>query len=397
MKNSKTIAIIGAGASGLFCAIECAKNGVSVDLYEQNAKAAKKILVSGNGRCNISNNSLDINDFFSQNPQFVEYALKQFGFVELEKYLNSLGLLLNVLDDGRAYPLSNEAKSVANTFVQTAKNFGVNLITETKISSLKELQKKYDAVVVATGSEAASHLGGCADGYNFARELGHNIIPSYPSLVQLELSSPIAKKMQGAKVDGEVSLYINGVKEDTISGDILFTNYGVSGFAILDISQMASEALLNYQAVDISLKLLPKFNAQQLSNHIVKSAQSNPDFTIFDILLGVLPTKIVNGILEMLSLEPNLSTIDTKLSKKLANQILNWKFEVSDTHGFRHAEVSGGGVDTAEIDAKTFQSKKEPKVYFIGEVLDVVGRRGGYNFAFAFASGYLAAQNIIKN
>jgi predicted Rossmann fold flavoprotein len=391
------IAIIGAGASGLLCAIECAKKGLEVDLYEQNAKPAKKILVSGNGRCNISNTTLKPSDFFSQNPSFVEYAIKVFDFEQFEKYVNSLGLLLSTLEDGRAYPLSNEAKSVANTFIQTAKTLGVTIITDTKVSSLTQLKKNYDAVVVATGSEAASHLGGCSDGYRFAQELGHTIIPTYPSLVQLHLDTPIVKKMHGSKVDGEVSLWINGVKEQTLSGDILFTNYGVSGFASLDISQMASEALLNYQAVDISINLLPSFNAQKLSNHLVKLSTANTQLTLFDLLLGILPTKIVSGILESLALDPQTNTIDTKLSKKIANQILNWKFAVSDTHGFRHAEVSGGGVDTAEIDPKTFTSKKDKNVYFIGEVLDVVGRRGGFNFAWAWASGYLCAQDLIKN
>ncbi|WP_428738442.1 NAD(P)/FAD-dependent oxidoreductase [Sulfurimonas sp.] len=395
MSDRKKIAIIGAGASGLFCAIKCAKHGLIVDLYEQNSKPAKKILVSGNGRCNISNTSLNVSDFSSANPTFVEYAIKNFDFYAFEKYVNSLGLLLNVLEDGRAYPLSNEAKSVANTFIQHAQNLGVNIITDTKINSIIELEKKYDAIVIATGSEAASHLGGCDDGYKFARELGHDLIPTYPSLVQLELNSLIAKKMQGAKVDGEVTLYINGVKENTIAGDILFTNYGVSGFAILDISQMASEALLNYQNVDIGINLLPTLNAQKLSAYILKTSQNHPVFTLFDILLGLLPTKIVNGILESLQLDPKIQLIDTKLTKKIANQILNWKFEVNDTHGFRHAEVSGGGVDTTQIDPKTFQSKKNGKFYFIGEVLDVVGRRGGYNFAFAFSSAYCAAKNIV--
>jgi predicted Rossmann fold flavoprotein len=397
MSNRKKIAIIGAGASGLFCAIECAKNGVSVDLYEQNSKLAKKILVSGNGRCNISNSSLNVSDFFSQNPSFVEYAIKNFDFNTFEKYVNSLGLLLNVLQDGRAYPLSNEAKSVANIFVHSAKNLGVNIIADTKIDSLEELEKKYDAVVIATGSEAAAHLGGSADGYKFARAIGHNIIPTYPSLVQLELTSSHAKKMQGTKVEGEVTLYINGVKENTIAGDILFTNYGVSGFAILDISQAASEALLNYQSVDIGINLLPSFSAQKLSAYLLKTSQMNPTLTLFTILSGILPMKIINAVLESVQLERTTQALDTKQAKKIANQILNWKFEVSSTHGFRHAEVSGGGVDTTEIDPKTFQSKKDPKYYFTGEVLDVVGRRGGFNFAFAWASGYFAAQNIIKN
>ena len=390
------VAIIGAGASGLLCAIECAKAGLDVTLFEQNTKPAKKILVSGNGRCNISNTTLTPNDFFSQNPDFVSYAIQQFDFYAFERLMQKMGLLLTTLEDGRAYPLSNEAKSVANTLLQQAHNLGVKLVTEEKITSLAPLLTKYDKVVVATGSEAASHLGGCGDGYTFAKEIGHTIIPTYPSLVQLELDSPYPVKMAGVKMDGEVTLYINGVKEQSVRGDILFTNYGVSGFAILDISQMASEALLNHYSVDISLNLLPSLSAQKIVHHLQNSAQNNPHFSLFDLLLGLVPVKIANTLLESLKLQ-NTTPLNTKLAKKIANQITNWRFEVQQTHGFRHAEVSGGGVDTSEIDPKTFRSKKNGDVYFIGEVLDVVGRRGGFNFAFAWASGYLCAQDIIKN
>ena len=150
------VAIIGAGASGLLCAIFCAKAGVKVDIYEQNSKCAKKILVSGNGRCNITNTQLSANDYFSDNTAFVEDALKEFGFKEFEKFCNSIGLMLDIKDDGRVYPLSNEAKSVAKIFEDYALGLGVAFYRDTKIENIKELQKKYDSVVVATGSEAAS-------------------------------------------------------------------------------------------------------------------------------------------------------------------------------------------------------------------------------------------------
>lgn len=395
----KKAAIIGGGASGLICAIFCAKGGVDVELFEQNPKCARKILVSGNGRCNITNKNLSTNDYFSQNPLFMEYALKEFGFNEFEKFCESIGLLLDAKEDGRVYPLSNEAKSVAALLLSHAKSLGVKINTETKISDIKKLLNKFDAVVIATGSEAASHLGGNRDGLEFAKEVGHNIIPTYPSLVQLHLDSGCVKKMSGAKTDGEVTLLINNKKETSSSGDILFTDYGVSGFAILDISQAASVALRDGADVSISINLLPSFNAQKLSSHISKLASVQSDFTLSDILAGLVPLKIASGILDELKLSATLSgkDIDTKLSKKIANQMLNWRFKVSDTHGFRHAEVAGGGVDTTEINPKTFESLKQKNLYFCGEVLDVVGRRGGYNFAFAWASGYLAANNIIKS
>ncbi|QOY51179.1 NAD(P)/FAD-dependent oxidoreductase [Candidatus Sulfurimonas baltica] len=408
--KTKRVAIIGGGASGLLCAIFCAKKNLYVDIFEQNSKCAKKILVSGNGRCNITNRDLSSNDFFSDNPSFTEFALKEFGFKEFEKFCESIGLLLEVKDDGRAYPLSNEAKSVASLLLSHATNLGVNIHVDSKITDIKKLLNDYDSVVIATGSEAASHLGGNRDGLDFAQEFGHNIVATYPSLVQLHLNSHVAQKMSGAKLNGEVTLFVNNKKESTCSGDILFTNYGVSGFAILDISQRASVALMEYAKVDIAINLLPNFNAQKLSAHISKVALSVPEFTIADILSGLIPVKIVHGLLEDLKIPTSTCAvrneevhlgrshdIGTKLSKKIANQMLNWRFEVSDTHGFRHAEVCGGGVDTTEVNPKTMESLKQKNLYFCGEVLDVVGRRGGYNFAFAWASGHLAAKEITKS
>ena len=394
---AKKVAIIGGGASGIFCAIFCAKAGLHVTLFEQNNKCAKKILVSGNGRCNITNKNLHVNDFFSQNSEFVTFAINNFGFKEFEKFTTSIGLILNVLDDGRAYPLSNEAKSVAKLFQEYAISLGVVFHTEKKITDIEELMHNYDSVVVASGSRAASHLGGNADAEKFAKVFGHNIVASYPSLVQLHLSSKTAHKMSGAKLNAEVTLLINHKKETTLSGDVLFTNYGVSGFAILDISQRASEALLAYEAVSISINLLPDFTAQKLSAHILHVKKNMPEFTLLDIVIGLVPLKIANGILQDLHVNSTTTHIDTKLSKKIANLMLNWRFEVIDTHGFRHAEVSGGGINTQEINPKTFESKKKKNLYFIGECLDVVGKRGGYNFAFAWASAYTAAKAISTN
>lgn len=396
LNSTKTVSIIGGGASGLICAIFCAKKSLKVDVYEQNSKCAKKILASGNGRCNVSNKNLSKDDYFSKNPQFVEYALREFGYEEFKKFSQSIGLLLDEKDDGRVYPLSNEAKSVASTLINYAKSLGVNFYTDTKITDIKALFKKYDSVVVATGSCAAPHLGGGDDGIKFAKELGHRIIPTYPSLVQLHLASLTPKKMSGVRVDAIVTLYIDGKKEQSISGDVLFSDYGVSGFAILDISQSASLALLEKRKVEISLNLLSGFDIQKLSSHIQKIASSIKNFTILDILNSIVPSKVAQTLLDELKIPSSITSdeITVKVAKNIANTLLNWRFLVSDTHGFRHAEVAGGGVDTTEVNPKTYESLKQKNLYFCGEVLDVVGKRGGYNFAFAWASGYLAAKDI---
>jgi len=394
----KKIAIIGAGASGIFCSILCAKKGYIIDVFEQNTKCAKKILVSGNGRCNITNTTVSQNNYFCDNFNFVKHALELFSFTDFQKFCSSIGLELDIKNDGKVYPLSNEAKSVAGLLENYARSLGVNFHTDTKITHISTLFEKYDAVVVASGSQAASHLGGNSDGQKFASEFGHTIVPNYPSLVQLELNSKSHEKMSGAKVDGVVTLLVNSKAVENVAGDILFTNYGVSGFAVLDISQKASQSLLHYQAVDISVNLLPKYTSQSLSAYIMKLAQIHPSLSFLDLLHGLLPLKIAKTLLDTLELSYTsiVSTINTKLSKKIANQILNWRFEVKDTHGFRHAEVAGGGVDTSEINPLTMESLKQKNLYFIGEVLDVVGARGGFNFTWAWASAFSCAKDLCK-
>lgn len=405
------IAIIGAGAAGLMAAITASKDGTTVHLYEQNPKPARKILASGNGRCNISNTNLSSSDYFGENPAFSAFALETFTFTHLEKFCKNMGLLFNILDDGRAYPLSNEAKSVAMSFESFALSKGVKFFTDKKIVKVekkgekfylhyeKEVSEPYDKLLICTGSEAAPQLGGSDSGYIFAQSLGHSISARYPSLVQLHINSKIHEKMAGSKQDGIANLYINGKKEQSIQGDLLFTKYGISGFAILDISQMASHALINHQSVDIGLDLLPKFDRQILSNLLLGMCQNLPSFDIETILSGMLPKKIAHYLLEEVNINPNTlaSQIHTKMTKQIVSKIKDWRFEISDTHGFKHAEVSGGGVNTDEVNEKSMESKKCKNLYFAGEVLDIVGRRGGYNFHFAFSSGYLAAKEMIKD
>jgi len=395
MSKKKKVAIIGGGASGLLCAIECAKNpALEVDVYEQNSKIGKKILVSGNGKCNITNIHASKDDYSSQNPEFVNFALKTFPFKAFEKFTSDIGLVLVTNDDGKVYPMSYEAKSVTSLLQSKALKLGVNIKTDTKIKSIKPLFKNYDNVVVACGSEAAPHLGGCGDGYSFAKEFGHNIIQTYPSLVGLELDSDTHAKMSGTKIEAEISLLLNNTKTSTYYGDVLFTTYGVSGLAILDISNEVSEALINYQKADIIINLLPKFTPQNLSNKLLKIVKNTT--TLLEALHAILPFKIAKTILDDLQIPQAKTSKDTNTKdiKKVVNKIQNLRFKVTNTHGFRHAEVSGGGVDTTQIDPKTMKSLKQKGLYFCGEVLDVVGRRGGFNFAWAWASGYLVAQDI---
>ena len=405
----KKIAIIGGGASGLMAALFAARAGADVTIYEHNNSVGKKILASGNGRCNIINTTATHEDYSGTDPQFVTYSLKQLSFAYFEKLCHSIGLLLDIKDDGRCYPLSNEAKSVLLALKSAVEEAGVTILTESKVTMITKNatvfsvitalgKQNYDKVLIATGSEAAPQLGATNDGYTFARSLEHAIIPTYPSLVQLHLNSKNHHKMAGVKTTAEVTLIIDGKHSTKVTGDILFATYGISGLATLDVSRRASYALMNKQRVSISLNLLPRYDRASLVSIIEKLFASVAKHDVYTALCGVIPAKIATYLLEdaVIPLSATVSSLNPKEIKRIVHLIGEWKFEVSDTHGFKHAEVSGGGVATAQINDKTMESKLVEGLYFGGEVLDIVGRRGGYNFNFAWASGMIAGKEMGK-
>lgn len=406
------IAIIGAGASGIMAGITAKrlKGNIHIDMFDANKGIGKKILASGNGRCNISNTQSNSSNYLGENPQFVDFALKAFDFKAFEKFCKSIGLLLDIKENGKVYPLSNEAKSLTNLLELALKKLGVNLYLEHFVQDIQKEEetftikctngeyKDYDKVLIANGLGAAPQLNANETGLDFASKLGHSYNPTYPSLVGLHTDASYNSKLQGVKKECEVSLYINGNKEQAIFGDVLFTKYGVSGFAILDISQLASYYLSLYQEVKIALNFFPKINRNDLANQIQSLFKSVPHQKAVDILTGMISNKIAPVLLDIckINLETKANDINAKQIKALAYQLNEWKLNITDTQGFSHAETSGGGVRVDEVNHKTYESKLVSGLYFAGEVLDIVGNRGGFNLHFAWASGYLAGQSLAK-
>lgn len=390
-------------------AICAARSGSDVTVYEHNSSVGKKILASGNGRCNIINTTATANDYFGTEPHFATYALEQLPFSDFIDFCRSIGLLLDIKEDGRCYPLSNEAKAVLYTLSSAAKDAGVKLLIDTKVNKIVKTNNtflvhtdhekmKFDKLLIATGSQAAPQLGATDDGYRFANAFGHTLVPAYPSLVQLHLNSKIHSKMAGVKTFAEVTLYVNSKAVEKVQGDILFASYGISGLAILDISQKASLALLNHRKVMLSINLLPRFSAQELDDTLRQLIAAVPNHTLETVLGGLVPAKTVVHLCDAAVVNPlkAVSMLTPKETNKLLELITNWKFEVIGTHGFKHAEVSGGGVATKDVNNKTMESNLVKGLYFAGEVLDIVGRRGGYNFHFAWASGMIAGKEMGK-
>lgn len=404
------VAIIGGGASGLMAAGTAAAMGCEVDLFEQNSRVGKKIMATGNGRCNITNRDLSPSAYFGQHPEFTTFGLREFGFEQFERFCRSIGLLLDVKGDGRVYPLSNDARSVVTAMENFALESGASIhvshaVTHVQksggffeLSSNEKWHKGYQKLLIATGSEAAPQLGGNDSGYRFAEKTGHLIEATYPSLVQLHSNSSFHNKMAGTKINGEVTLYLNRRPAGKAAGDILFTSYGISGFSILDISQKASAALKASEHVSIGLNLLPGFNSQSLVAQITRFAKARPGHTMATLLTGLVTIKIVPHLLKDADIDAVIKgeQITPRVIRKIVHKLQDWRFGITDTHGFKHAEVSGGGVSTAQIDNKTMESTLVHGLYFSGEVMDIVGKRGGYNLHFAWASGYIAGRGLAE-
>lgn len=407
------IAIIGAGAAGIMAAITAKRlnKNLQIDLFDANKGIGKKILASGNGRCNISNSSITSKNYIGENPDFVNFALKEFDFKAFEKFCKSVGLLLDVKESCKVYPLSNEAKSVTNLLELALNELGVNIYLESFVRDIEKVDEKfnikldekeykgYDKVLISNGLGAAPQLNANESGLEIASKFGHTYNPTYPSLVGLKTDNTYNGKLQGVKKECNVSLFVNGICEQEIFGDVLFTSYGVSGFAILDISQHAVLNLSSYQDVKIAINFFPKINKNDLADQIQSLLKTVPNQRVVDILIGMVSNKIAPVLLEIckISLETKANEINAKQIKAIAYQLNQWKMKIVDTQGFAHAEASGGGVRTIEVDNRTYESKLVKNLYFAGEVLDIVGNRGGFNLHFAWASGYLVGKSLIKN
>lgn len=406
--NSENMLIIGGGAAGLVAAITCARAGQKVTLLEQNSKVGKKILVSGNGQCNIDNKYIHSNRFHSQNPDFIQEVLEDYGFNVVEKFFTSIGLELIEGKEGKMFPMSLQASSVVELLEYEANKVGVEIHCDSAVTSV---DKEGDLFIITTpqgiqhckklllasGSPAAPQLGGSNSGYAFAAKMGHSLIPRHPSLVQLCSEEGWVKGCSGVKVAGVAKLYANGEYITEKKGDLLFTNYGISGLAILDISREVSTRLAHFDYCELSLDLMPEFSKEKLTNLLLNRVQEGSEKPIEKWLQGVMHKKLIPTILEQSHSKVKVEKeLNRKEINKLIHTIKNLKLSINDTKGFKGAEVSTGGIDTREVDPKTMESKLVPNLYFAGEILDVDGDRGGFNFHFAWVSGLRVSEAFEK-
>lgn len=404
----KEFVIIGAGASGLGSAIVAARRGLKVTILEKSSKAGRKIFASGNGRCNIGNRFISTDRYHSSYPEFIKKAFKQYSPNDIWQFLQTLGIEIDEESEGRLYPMGRYAGSVVDMLlaecdrlkVEIIYNFEVSNIQKDKsfiISSLdnQKIYTKY--LLVASGSMAAPSLGGSRDILDILKHLGHNIITPIPALVALNsYQKRWAKGAEGVKKEAFITLNIDG--EDSISkqGDILFTDYGLSGLAVLDISIEASIALNSGSYCQLNIDLMPEYSSSALSKLLLSRIDKDRNLPIKLWLSGILHKKLIELVLAELS-HLNIKSeanLNRKSIKSLVYAIKHISMPISNTRGFKYAEVSLGGVDCKEINPTTMESKIIKNLYFAGEVMDITGDRGGFNFYFAWLSGIISGNSV---
>lgn len=411
MDKAKRVLIIGGGAAGMTAAIAAARQGAEVKIYEQMQRVGKKLLATGNGRCNVTNSEIKLERYHGSFVEFARYGLEKFDTSCTIEFFESIGITLKEEDDGKLYPYSGQASSVLDVMRYELNRLGVSEICETEVKkifaskgSLSILLKdgtieKGDRIIVATGGRANANLGSTGTGYKLVADLGHKIVDTFPALVQLKLDFPYLKAASGVKFVGEANVIEDGKVLKKDSGELLFTDYGISGPPILQLSRSAAESINRGRRPVIELDMFPEFTFEQLKELLNKKirldAQREIDFT----MIGLINKKLIPIVLKL----SGLLDIHTKVSQLTDSQINNLvlsmkklQIEITGTQPFRDAQVTAGGIDVRDVEDKTMESKLVKGLYLCGELLDIDGDCGGFNLQWAWASGYLAGINAAK-
>ena len=408
----KKIVIIGGGISGFTSAINAKTNNNEVIILEGQDKPLKKLLITGNGKCNYFNEEFIFSKYHSFNEELLKNIISLENKNKILTFFKSIGIIPRIKEN-YYYPYSNQAISVKNSFLKEIENKNIKLKLNSYVKDIKKENDKFlvyynndvlvcDELIISTGGKSYPKTGSDGSGYNLSKKLGHTINKTLPALVGLKCKEPFLKKLNGVRSNATVSLFINDKLIKSEIGEVQFTNYGLSGICIFNLSSIASRSISENKKVKISINFLDKLkikNKKSFQRFILSSEYNFKKEKVSYFLDNLLNYKLTNVILEKTKIERN------KLVSKLSDNEINMLFEnlfsftinIIDTNNFESAQITSGGVSLYEINPLTFESKIVSNLYLTGEVLDIDGDCGGYNISFAVLSGILAGESVKKN
>ncbi len=408
--NEFDVLVVGGGASGLAAAISSARKGAKTAILERLPRVGKKILVTGNGRCNLSNASLKKKKYHGTDPAFIGYVFSQFNGAQILEFFEELGILTKEEENGRIFPRCDQAGAVLDVLRYECKRLEVEEFCSQEVKEIQKLENSFmvrmlsgeefhsKKVIITTSGKASPQFGSDGSGFALAKKLGHTIIEPYPSLVQIKLNDEYVKHYKGIRIDARISLYANESLVDTQEGEVLFADYGISGIPILQMSRYMNHPEIKNTIMKLHIDLFPEIQFHDMKKMLTERFQKMSFKSIEDALIGLVNKKFILPALTLANIkrEKLCSELNNAELDRLVYQFKDRRFLVSGTLSWRDAQVTAGGIATKDVNDKTLESKLIPGLYFAGEVLDIHGDSGGYNLAWAWASGYVAGMYAAK-
>lgn len=404
----RTIAVIGGGVSGMMAAITAASEGARVVLLEHNDRVGKKILSTGNGRCNFTNTHQEPICYRSDDPLFPWEVMQKFTAQDIISFFLSIGVY-SKNRNGYLYPNSDQASAVLDALRMELERLKIEVQTGVHCREIVPGKKslrictdgetiKADRVILCTGSKAAPATGSDGSGYDMAKRLGHRIVPVLPALVQLRCAEDFYKSISGVRVNAKVSLYADGQWEAEDTGEVQLASYGISGIPVFQVSRYASRALYEKKTVTAVLDFMPDFKEEYFRAFLENRIQTRPEKTLEQFFVGLFHKKLADLWIRLSKIPRtrNVASLREDEICRLIRLIKHFEVKVTATNSFEQAQVCCGGVDTEEVDPETLESRIVPGVYFAGELLDVDGMCGGYNISWALSSGFTAGRSAAR-
>jgi predicted Rossmann fold flavoprotein len=409
---AEDIVVVGAGAAGLATAIFTRRLNPSrsVLLLDGAARPGAKILISGGSRCNVTNVSVTERDFSGGKPTIVRRVLRGFPVAETVAWFAGLGVSLHEEEHGKLFPNSNRARDVLDALLRETESAGVVLRPATRVVDVLSVDGGFridtargalDArtVVLATGGQSLPKTGSDGAGFEIARRLGHSIVPTTPSLVPLMAGAPGAPpfpQLRGVAHDVVLSVWVDGVIAERLTGALLWTHFGVSGPVVLDASRHWLRARLEHRDARITISLCHEDTFETVDTKWTALAADRPRVSLQNALAETLPASLAAALLEQLGMDPSatLARLTRADRRRLSRALVEWPLDITGSRGYNYAEATAGGVALDEVDPATMASRRCPGLHLVGEMLDVDGRIGGFNFQWAWSSAKVAARAL---